>query len=145
MIEILLLVEVKATEDTEKVREALLNICPVAIIKTVQETSGATLLKGSATGPEAIATLVRKFREERIVEAVRRVFLKQVEEDAIVFGIHRQAAFMDRIHLCNLDDISATGPIRVEIRAKNILDVIDHIAPPTLKGKPQLRGNLRLE
>ena len=145
MIEILLLVEVKATEDTEKVREALLNICPVAIIKTVQETSGATLLKGSATGPEAIATLVRKFREERIVEAVRRVFLKQVEEDAIVFGIHRQAAFMDRLHLCNLDDISATGPIRVEIRAKNILDVIDHIAPPTLKGKPQLRGNLRLE
>lgn len=145
MIIILLHADVKATENLEKVREALLNICPTAEIKISQDSSGITLLQGSATGTEALATLVRKFREERILEAVRRVFLKQVEEDALVFGIHRQAAFVGRLHLCNLDDTSATGPIRVEIRAKNILDVIDFIAPPTLKGKPQTRGNLHLE
>ncbi len=145
MIVILLHADLKATENLEKVREALLNICPIAEIKISQDSSGITHLEGSATGAEALATLVRKFREERILEAVRQVFLKQIEEGALVFGIHRQAAFVGRVHLCNLDDVSATGPIRVEIRAKHILDIIDFIAPPTLKGKPQHRENLQLE
>lgn len=145
MIALTLLADVKVTEDLEKVREALLNICPVAETKIAQDSLGATILQGFATGPEAISTIAKKFREARILEAVRRIFLKQVEEDALVFGIHRQAAYMGRLHLCNLDDISATGPIRVEIRAKNILDVIDFIAPPTQKGKPQPRENLQLE
>jgi predicted RNA binding protein with dsRBD fold (UPF0201 family) len=145
MIEILLFADVKATEDPEKVREALLNICPIAEIENTEDTTGAPLQRGKATGVEAISTLARKFSEARILEAVRRVFLKQVGEGVLVFGIHRQAAFMGRLHLCNLDDISATGPIRVEIRAKHILDVIDFIAPPTVKGKPQHPGNLRLE
>jgi predicted RNA binding protein with dsRBD fold (UPF0201 family) len=145
MIVILLLADIKATENPRKIREALLNICPVAEIKSVQDPSGTTFLQGSATGPEALATLARKFREGRILEAVRRVFLKQINEDVLIFGIHRQAAYMDRLHICNLDDVSATGPIRVEIRAKNLLDIIDFVAPPTLKGKPQHRGNLQLE
>ncbi len=145
MIVILLLADVKATENPERVREALLNICPVANIEATKDETGIYLLKGRATDIEAIATLVKKFREARILEAVRRVFLKQVEEDVLIFGIHRQAAYVGRLHLCDLDDISATGPIRVEIRAKHLLDVIDFIAPPTFKGKPQLRENLRLE
>jgi predicted RNA binding protein with dsRBD fold (UPF0201 family) len=145
MIVLLLQADVKATEDLEKVREALLNICPIAKIKIAQDSSDITHLEGSASGVEALATLARKFREGRILEAVRQVFLKQVEKGVLVFGIHRQAAFVGRLHLCQLNDISATGPIRVEIRAKHILDVIDFIAPPTLKGKPQHRGNLQLE
>ena len=145
MIKLLLLADIKATENPTKVREALLNICPIAVIKEVHDTSSKTILQGLATGTDALATLARKFREERILEAVRRVLLKQVTDNAVVFGIHRQAAYMGRLHLCALDDISATGPIRVEIRAKHILDIIDFIAPPTIKGKPQPRGNLQLE
>ena len=87
----------------------------------------------------------KKFREQRILEAVRKKLLKSIRNNAIVFGMQRQAALMNRFHLCDLDDYSAMGPIRVEIQAMNIQDVIDFISPPTLKGKPQLRHDLQLE
>jgi predicted RNA binding protein with dsRBD fold (UPF0201 family) len=102
------------------------------------------VLVGNATGPESIAMFARKFREQRILEAVRQQLLKSIQNQSVVFGMQRQAAFMNRFHLCNLNDYSAMGPIRVEIRATNIQDVIDYISPPTIKGKPQLRKDLQL-
>jgi len=145
LITLLLLAEVKATEDPEKVREALLNICPSAQIEIIQEASGSTVMKGRAEGPEALTHLAKKFSEERILEAVRQVLIKSVKDNTLSFALHRQAALMGRIHLCDPDDISAMGPIHVEIRAQNISDVIDYISPPTVDGKPQLRKNLKLE
>ncbi len=87
----------------------------------------------------------KKFREQRILEAVRQKLLKSIQNGSVIFGMQRQAAFMNRFHLCELSDYSAMGPIRVEIKALNIQDVIDFISPPTLKGKPQLRKDLQLE
>jgi predicted RNA binding protein with dsRBD fold (UPF0201 family) len=102
-------------------------------------------LKGSATGPESIATFAKKFREQRILEAVRQQLMKSLKQHELVFGMQRQAAFVNRFHLCDLADYSAMGPIRVTIRANNIQDVIDYISPPTFKGKPKFRDNLQLE
>lgn len=110
-----------------------------------QDTKFGTVLIGQATGPESIAMFAKKFREQRILEAVRQQLLKSIQNDSVVFGMQRQAAYVNRFHLCELDDYSAMGPIRVEIQAKNIQDVIDFISPPTIKGKPQLRHDLQLE
>lgn len=145
MITIILSAEVKATEDSEKVQEALLNICPIAKVVSIRNASSELILEGKATGPEAIDTLAKKFREQRILEAVRQSLMKKVVNNTLVFGIARQAALMNKIHLCDLDDISGMGPIRVEIHAKKIYDLIDYISPPTVKGKPQYRRNIKLE
>jgi len=145
MITVILSAEVKATEDSEKVQEALLNVCPIAKVDPISDLSGELILQGKATGPEAIDTLARKFREQQILEAVRQSLLKKIVNNTIVFGIARQAALMNRIHLCDLDDISGMGPIRVEIHAKRIYDLIDYISPATVKGKPQFRKNIKLE
>ena len=145
MITLLLIAEVKATEDLEKVQKALLNICPSAQIEVSSDPSGSTMIRGRAEGPEALTHLAKKFGEERILEAVRQVLIKSVKGNILSFALHRQAAFMGRIHLCDPDDISAMGPIRVEIHAQNISDVIDYISPPTIDGKPQIRRNLKLE
>jgi predicted RNA binding protein with dsRBD fold (UPF0201 family) len=103
------------------------------------------MLEGDSTGPESVAAFAKKFREQRILEAVRQRFLKSLQNNTLVFWMQRQAAFMNRFHLSEENDISGMGPIRVEIQAKNMQDVIDHIAPPTVKGKPQFRKNLKLE
>ncbi len=87
----------------------------------------------------------KKFREQRILEAVRKQLLKSLQNNSVVFGMQRQAAFMNRFHLCGLGDYSAMGPIRIEIQANNIEDVIDYVSPPTIKGKPQLRKDFQLE
>ncbi len=134
----------KPTENEDKVRRALLNVCPSARIEASRDESGVTILRGQAEGPEVLSNLAEKFRDQRILEAVRQVFLKCVERGTLVFGIHRQAALMNRFHLCDLDDISAMGPIRVEISADNLADVVDYLTPPTVRGKPQFRQDLKL-
>lgn len=137
--------DIKPTENVTKLKKAFENLCPPVISETKPETEYGAVLIGNATGPESIAMFAKKFREQRILEAVRQQLLKSVNDHVIVFGMQRQAAFMNRFHLCDLDDFSAMGPIRVEIYAENIQDVIDFISPPTVKGKPQLRNNLKLE
>jgi len=145
MITTRLSADVKATESVEKVRQALQNICPSAQIETCRDESGTVILRGEVVGPEALSNLAKKFRDQRILEAVRQVFLKSVETGTLVFGLHRQAALMNRFHLCALDDTSAMGPIRVEISAENLADVVDYLTPPTVKGKPQFRQDLELK
>ena len=145
MITVVLTAEVKPTENVENVKHAFLNISPNVQFSLTEGFSGIMILQGNAQGPDAIAVLARKFREQRILEAVRQVLLKSIKNEMIVFDLHRQAALMDRFHLSDLNDVSAMGPIRVEIRANNLHDVIDYIAPPTIKGKPQVRKNLKLE
>jgi len=137
--------DIKPTEDIKKVKQALLNLCPLASIEVFREPENITKMKGYATGPESIATLAKKFREQRILEAVRQQLLKSVQNNQLVFAVQRQAAFVNRFHLCDLTDYTAMGPIRVEIRANNIQDVIDYISPPTFKGKPKFRNDLKLE
>ena len=145
IIVITLSADVKPTEDVEKVQQAIHNICPIAETEIIESANNVTLVKGRAKGPEAIKLLARKFRDQRILEAVRHCFLKNMTNNALIFGLHRQAAFMGRFHLSDLDDVSAMGPICVEIQAKNLQDVIDYISPPTIKGKPRYRKDLQLE
>jgi predicted RNA binding protein with dsRBD fold (UPF0201 family) len=136
---------VKPTENQKKVQQAFENLCPPIICEVNDDPEFGTVLVGTATGLESIATFAKKFREQRILEAVRQRLLKSLQNGSILFGMQRQAAYMNRFHLCDLDDYSAMGPIRVEIQANNIQDVIDYISPPTVKGKPQFRNDLQLE
>lgn len=145
IIRVKLWAEVKPTEDIEKIKTAIKNLCPPASFKVTQQDHQRTILEGHATGAEAIATLAKKFREQRILQAVRNQLLQLVQDNVIVFGMQRQAAFANRFHLCDLDDYSAMGPIQVKITATHMQDVIDYISPPTVKGKPQFRKNLKLE
>jgi hypothetical protein len=145
IISVTLWADIKPTEDIEKVKHALLNLCPPASIEIIRDPEKRTTMKGYATGSESIASFAKKFREQRILEAVRQQLLKSLQNGELVFGVLRQAAFANRFHLCDLTDYTAMGPIRVEIRAKNIQDVIDYISPPTFKGKPKFRNDLQLE
>ncbi|MFX0169173.1 MAG: RNA-binding domain-containing protein [Candidatus Hodarchaeota archaeon] len=145
IISVNLWAKVKPTEDIEKVKQAFLNLCPPATIKVIQNSHQGTVLEGHATGVESISQLAKKFREQRILQAVRNQLLAAVQENSIMFGMQRQAAFANRFHLCDLDDYSAMGPIHVKISADHIRDVIDYISPPTMKGKPQFQKGLKLE
>ena len=137
--------DIKPTEDLEKVKLAFKNLCPPITIDTDKDSKNRIILKGFATGSESITTLAKKFREQRILEAVRQRFMKSLQNDTLVFWVQRQAAFMNRFHLSDENDVSGMGPIRVEIQANNLQDVIDYVAPPTVKGKPQFRKDLKLE
>jgi len=136
---------VHPTEDIEKVKIAIMNLCPTATFKDTHLDPQGTILEAHATGPEAIAQFAKKFREQRILQAVRNRLQQLVQDNILTFGMQRQAAFVGRFHLCDLHDATAMGPIRVEITATHMQDIIDYISPATVKGKPQFRKNLQLE
>jgi predicted RNA binding protein with dsRBD fold (UPF0201 family) len=133
------------TENQKKMQQAFENLCPPIVSEFKEDSEFGVVLIGTATGPESVTTFAKKFRDQRILEAVRQRLLKSLQNGSVVFGMQRQAAYMNRFHLSDLDDYSAMGPIRVEIHADNIQDVIDYISPPTVKGKPQFRNNLQLD
>ena len=137
--------EIQPTEDIEKVKAAISNLCPPATFKVTHPNQQGPILEGYASGPEAIATLAKKFREQRILQAVRNQLLQLVQDNLLVFGMQRQAALANRFHLCDVNDSSAMGPILVKITATHMQDIIDYISPATEKGKPQFRKNLKLE
>jgi predicted RNA binding protein with dsRBD fold (UPF0201 family) len=145
IIRVELWAEVKPTEDIEKVKTAITNLCPPVTFEVTHQKQQTTILEGHATGPETIAMLAKKFREHRILQAVRNQLLNLVQNQTLVFGMQRQAAYANRFHLCDVNDSSAMGPIRVKITATHIHDVIDYISPETVKGKPKFRKNLKLE
>ncbi|MDO8055904.1 MAG: RNA-binding domain-containing protein [Candidatus Hermodarchaeota archaeon] len=145
IIKVKLWAEVQPTEDINKVKTAIMNLCPTATFKDIHHDPEGTILEAHATGPEAISTLAKKFREQRILQAVRNQLLQLVQDNMLAFGIQRQAAFVNRFHLCDLNDETAMGPIQVEITATRMQDIIDYISPATVKGKPQFRKNLQLE
>ena len=124
---------------------AISNLCPPATFKITHPNQQGIILEGYASGPEAIATLAKKFRDQRILQAVRNQLLQLIQDNLLVFGMQRQAALANRFHLCDVNDSSAMGPIQVEITATHIQDIIDYISPATVKGKPQFRKNLKLE
>jgi predicted RNA binding protein with dsRBD fold (UPF0201 family) len=137
--------EVKPTEDIEKIKIAILHLCPPATLKVSHHTQQGTTVEGHATGLEAISTFAKKFREQRILQAVRNQLMSLVQDNILIFGMQRQAAFANRFHLCDLKDYSAMGPIHVKLTATHMQDIIDYISPPTINGKPQFRKNLKLE
>lgn len=133
------------TEDIEKVKTAIMNLCPTATFKGTHHEEHGNILEAHATGPESITTFAQKFREQRILQAVRNQLLQLVQDNMLTFGMQRQAAFVNRFHLCDLNDTTAMGPIHVKITATHMQDIIDYISPATVKGKPQFRKNLQLE
>jgi predicted RNA binding protein with dsRBD fold (UPF0201 family) len=145
MITLILEADVKPTENIEKIKKAMLNISPSAQFEKLPSDASSEKLRAKAIGVEAISVLAKKFRDQRIIEAVRQVLLKSIHDNHVVFGMHRQAAFVNRFHICDMDDYSAMGPICVRISAENIHDIIDYISPPTTAGKPQYRTDLKLE
>jgi len=127
--------EIRPTEDEEKVRKAILNFFTPSSIR-VEERGRERVLIAEAERAEALQRLHLKLREQRILDAARSMIMRWSSEDKVVFYLHKQAAFMNRITFCLPEGESPLGPIKVEILESDVRAVIDWLAPPTSKGRP---------
>ena len=127
--------EIRPTEDEEKVKKAILNFFTPSSIR-VEDRGRERVLIAEAERAEALQRLHLKLREQRILDAARSMIMRWSSEDKVVFYLHKQAAFMDRITFCSPEGESPLGPIKVEILETDVKAVIDWLAPPTSKGRP---------
>ena len=124
---------VNPTENEEKVRIAITNIFPVELHI---EDFGILRLCGEGD-IESLRMLHRKFREERILDAARRIMMDGVSESSTQFQLNKQAAFVNKVNFPVGEE--SLGSIHVEIEAaeqEDLLKVIDWLSPHTVDGKP---------
>ena len=103
-----------------KVRTAVSNI-----VTDMDEKMTDDALVANSTNYESLTKIYETMRSRRTKSAYRRHLMRNMTEDSTWFYLNKQAAFADVIALCDEEDQSPLGPIKVVLQSKNIEDVID--------------------
>lgn len=122
VVEVEIEAEVKPTEDPEKVVRSVRQIFPDADV----HQEGRMVLGRTAS----LDTLVRKAREERVMDAARGALWRgRLDEDSTRFEVNKQAAYVGRI---NFNEVThPLGDLVVTVRTDDLNALLDELAPPT--------------
>lgn len=112
--------EVNPSEDPEKLEKVINNLFENVEIATTQSSLSATSTDISS---------LSKIHESIQNHKSQRIYLKflnnNLRDDSTWFYLNKQAAFVNSIALCEHDDESPLGPIKVVICSKKIQKVIE--------------------
>ncbi len=113
---------VNPSEDPKKITRAISNIFPYSTIKT--ENFSISAQSGDLKSLEKIYETIHTKRSQKIY---RRNLEKNLENNTTWFYLNKQAAFVEKIAICEKSDESPLGPIKVILTSSNIDGMIDWI------------------
>ena len=111
---------INESENTNKVRTAVSNI-----LTDMNEKITDNSFVANSDNYESLSKIYETMRSRRTKSAYSRHLMRNMTEDSTWFYLNKQAAFADVIALCDEEDQSPLGPIKVVLQSKNIEDVID--------------------
>ena len=115
---------INPSEDIDKIRTAVSNV----LIDMDEKIVGNSLIANS-NNYESLSKIYEIVRAKNITKAYRRNLRQNIVDDSTWFYLNKQAAFANVIALCDEDNQSPLGPIKIVIQSKNIRDVIDWFVP----------------
>jgi len=115
---------INPSEDIDKIRTAVSNV----LIDMDEKIVGNSLIANS-NNYEALSKIYEIIRAKNIKKVYRRNLRQNIVDDSTWFYLNKQAAFANVIALCDEDNQSPLGPIKIVIQSKNIRDVIDWFVP----------------
>ncbi len=123
------------TEDRAKVLRAMHTALAFEdnIVEEVK-IENETFLRASVEGRQALRKLFTKFREERNVEAARKLLFRHMKGNSTRAFFHKQGAFQGVLHFSMEVGESPLGPVMVEIVADDIERVLNWLVPRTEDG-----------
>ena len=113
---------VNPSEDLKKTQKAILNIFPYSTIKT--EIFSLSSQSNNLQSLEKIYETIHTNKSQKIY---RRNLEQNLENDTTWFYLNKQAAFVEKIVICEKADESPLGPIKVILTSSNIDGIIDWI------------------
>ena len=125
-------VDVNPTESEEKVKKALWNLFGDMPTQTKSAHKGS-LITADAEGQMALATLKNVLHRDHIRDAARKSLLGSIQGGTISFCLNKQVAFAGHVSFSEETAESPLGPIKVEISCENPWELIDWLAPKTIK------------
>ena len=111
---------INESEDVNKVKTAVSNI-----LTDMDEKITDNSLVANSNNYESLTKIYETMRSRKIKSAYRRHLMRNMTEDSTWFYLNKQAAFTNAITLCDEEDQSPLGPIKVVLHSKNIEEVID--------------------
>jgi len=113
---------VNPSEDPEKVKQAVANIFPYSIIKN--ENFSIHAQSKELRSLEKIYETIHKNKSQKIYI---RNLENNLENDTTWFLLNKQAAFVDKVVICEEPEESPLGPIKVTLTSSNIDAILDWI------------------
>jgi len=113
---------VNSSEDPNKIKKAILNIFPYSTLETKMFSISAQ--SKDLKSLEKIYEIIHTKQSQKIY---RRNLEKNLENNTTWFYLNKQAAFVEKIAICEKSDESPLGPIKVILTSSNIDGMIDWI------------------
>ena len=115
---------INPSEDIDKIRTAVSNV----LIDMDEKIVGNSLIANS-NNYESLSKIYEIIRAKNIKKVYRRNLRQNIVDDSTWFYLNKQAAFANVIALCDEDNQSPLGPIKIVLQSKDIRDVIDWLVP----------------
>ena len=115
---------INPSEDIDKIRTAVSNV----LIDMDEKIVGNSLIANS-NNYESLSKIYEIIRAKNIKKVYRRNLRQNIVDDSTWFYLNKQAAFANVVALCDEDNQSPLGPIKIVLQSKNIRDVIDWFVP----------------
>ncbi|MGC8542936.1 MAG: RNA-binding domain-containing protein [Vulcanisaeta sp.] len=127
-------VEVRPTEDEEKVKKALSNVFIYDDLR-VEESEGKRYLVALGFGFKSMVKIHNLIKEQGIEDSARSVLMRGIEGNRVVFHIHKQAAYAGVLTFVTEKNESPLGPITFIVETNDPRRLIDWLAPKTSRGR----------
>jgi predicted RNA binding protein with dsRBD fold (UPF0201 family) len=111
---------INPSEDSNKVKSAILNIFPKCEIK-IEKFS----LKGNSNDLHSLEKIYNAINSTQSEKIYQRRLEKNLDNNSTWFYLNKQAAFVEKIAICEESDESPLGPIKVILTSTQIDRIID--------------------
>ncbi len=113
---------VNPSEDPKKITKAISNVFTHSTIKT-----GNFSINAQSNDLKSLEKIYKTVHTKQSQKIYRRNLEKNLENDTTWFYLNKQAAFVEKIAICEKADESPLGPIKVILTSSNIDKIIDWI------------------
>ena len=129
MVEVVVEVEVRPSEDIEKVKKALSTVVDMSDFTVEELVKGFRVLRVKCGRVECLEPLRNAIRIQQIEPATRSYLSRRREKGLLTILLHKQAAFAGKVSLLDSDRESPLGPIRITIYGtdEEIEEIVDYL------------------
>ena len=114
---------VNLSEDPEKIKQAISNIFPFSEIKNENFS-----IKAQSQELRSLEIIYNEILLNQSQKSYTRNLEDNLDNDTTWFFLNKQAAFVEKVVICDEAEESPLGPIKVILTSSNIDGIIDWIA-----------------
>ena len=117
--------EINPSEDSEKVKQSVLNVLPECEIKIDN-----SFITAKANSLESLQQIYESIQSMQSQNVFRRHLERNLNKGTTWFYLNKQAAFVNKVVLCDEANESPLGPLKVILTSSNIDGIIGLFAKP---------------